>query len=413
MNKIKALFAIAVIACLTNCRKESNLNAPQASSHPGLSSVSLNDAEKIAKTYQESIIRLPGSTRNQLSVSGNANSSGGLISDVNFSKKNIKESFSMTDDAHNIIAHVFNYEGGGFLVVSSTLKEFPILGYSSTNVFPKNISINNNINGWIHHQAIRVQQLQSGQLKEKDSALIRNQWSSFRTQTSPQSSSSMAKASIMPYWVGAAYYGPYMSTTWGQGTGYDTYCPLDPNSVTGDGHDPTGCVATAFAQIMKYWHFGHYAGYSPDYSDASMPGYMASNNTAQLMRNLGIVLSSIYTSTGTGTSVGSTTASNTFSYFGYSRLCTYQAGSESNLANAVFAYTAPYIITGGDHCWVIDGMKQIVSINGVQLAHPINYFFCNFGWDGANNGYFKYGAINPPNDNSLNYNDHIMFGEHP
>ncbi|MBO7589834.1 MAG: C10 family peptidase [Bacteroidaceae bacterium] len=45
--------------------------------------------------------------------------------------------------------------------------------------------------------------------------------------------------------------GPLLTTTWDQGQYYNALCPKDENGP--DGHVYTGCIATAMAQIIKYW----------------------------------------------------------------------------------------------------------------------------------------------------------------
>jgi hypothetical protein len=54
--------------------------------------------------------------------------------------------------------------------------------------------------------------------------------------------------------------GPLLATSWGQSNHYNEYCPPDAGATNGyDGRVPVGCVATAFAQVMKY-HAWPYRG---------------------------------------------------------------------------------------------------------------------------------------------------------
>ena len=55
------------------------------------------------------------------------------------------------------------------------------------------------------------------------------------------------------------YYtrGPLLGTRWGQGCGYNSYCPYNPESPYCF-RCPTGCVATAMAQVMRYWQYPTY-----------------------------------------------------------------------------------------------------------------------------------------------------------
>ena len=58
--------------------------------------------------------------------------------------------------------------------------------------------------------------------------------------------SSLRGASNLPDSVG-----PLLTTHWDQGQYYNALCPEDINGP--DGHVQNGCVATAMAQIIKYW----------------------------------------------------------------------------------------------------------------------------------------------------------------
>ncbi|MBR4487298.1 MAG: C10 family peptidase [Bacteroidales bacterium] len=78
-------------------------------------------------------------------------------------------------------------------------------------------------------------------------------------------------------------YGPYLTTAWGQNRPNDTpweaafnyYVETTDNSCQGGdmGHKcPTGCVATAMAQIMKYWNYPVFrAGRKTQYDWCNMP----------------------------------------------------------------------------------------------------------------------------------------------
>ncbi|MCX6268432.1 MAG: C10 family peptidase, partial [Bacteroidetes bacterium] len=44
---------------------------------------------------------------------------------------------------------------------------------------------------------------------------------------------------------------PLLTTSWGQGWPYNSMCPVDASGP--GGHVWAGCVATAMAQIMKFW----------------------------------------------------------------------------------------------------------------------------------------------------------------
>ncbi len=52
--------------------------------------------------------------------------------------------------------------------------------------------------------------------------------------------------------------GPLITSTWGQETPYSLQCPIYQNEYC-----VVGCVATAMAQVMKYWHYPESSGAIP------------------------------------------------------------------------------------------------------------------------------------------------------
>lgn len=87
---------------------------------------------------------------------------------------------------------------------------------------------------------------------------------------------------------------PLLTTEWGQGTGYNNYAPNLGCSNYLNGNAPTGCVATATAQIMKY--FQHPLSYN--WSD--MPNNWGTNSTSLLMANIGTSVGMKYSCDGSG-----------------------------------------------------------------------------------------------------------------
>lgn len=65
---------------------------------------------------------------------------------------------------------------------------------------------------------------------------------------------------------------PLLTTTWAQGSPYNTFCPLD----TLGGDTQVGCAAVALAQVMKYWNHPTQGVGSYSYSTANY-GTMSAN----------------------------------------------------------------------------------------------------------------------------------------
>jgi hypothetical protein len=73
--------------------------------------------------------------------------------------------------------------------------------------------------------------------------------------------------------------GPLLATSWDQGNHYNEFCPSAAQAAqSSDGRAPTGCVATAFGQIMKYHEWPYRGAGSFTYADTS--GSITGTHTA-------------------------------------------------------------------------------------------------------------------------------------
>ncbi len=204
--------------------------------------------------------------------------------------------------------------------------------------------------------------------------------------------------------------GPLLKTSWDQVNHYNEYCPLDPNaSADYDGRVPVGCVATAFAQVMKYheWPYRgtgsityedtqgsiintHTAAFSDTYEWWNMQDeyYIwgnepveAVNAVSELMYELGIAANMDYEH---GNSIAGLEilASVIQKHFFYEPL-THTDSSEFDLLMTAVLNSlvdrCPSIARIPGHAVVIDGyMKQ----------QEDNYFHINYGLSGQNDGWY-------------------------
>ncbi len=207
--------------------------------------------------------------------------------------------------------------------------------------------------------------------------------------------------------------GPLLATEWDQGQYYNEYCPAASDGP--GGHVWAGCVATAMAQVMKYWNYPstgvgshgytendygwQYANFgATTYNWTSMPVPKAtSSNTslAVLLYHCGVSLDMDYgvPPDGSGASTANVpTALKT--YFRYSRAAVYLSRSAFPDQDSWEAVIRRNIDGGrpiqyrgsgddGGHSFVLDGYQYT------------NYFHFNWGWSGTNNGYFYLSNLNP------------------
>lgn len=203
---------------------------------------------------------------------------------------------------------------------------------------------------------------------------------------------------------------PMIATRWNQDAPYNALCPEIDGSRT-----PTGCVATAMAQVLRYHRWpercqgGTYAyttatgkinlsfdfdAYAPDWAD--MPARPAASNTAvaDLMYACGVALNMDYQKDASAADVADA-APAMYKYFGYDagiRFCQRMFYSRTEWNSLVYSQLkeyGPVLYRGqadnGGHAFVCDGC----SADG--------YFHINWGWSGMSDGYFLLTALDPTN----------------
>jgi hypothetical protein len=175
--------------------------------------------------------------------------------------------------------------------------------------------------------------------------------------------------------------GPLLQTNWGQGPGYNDYVPSS-SDASYNYHCPTGCVATAQAQVMNYWRYPAYFNWASMLPNSGTPA------TATLMSDLGGKLHMQYAASGSGTDddyIDDALRGN----YGY-RSANYNSSDDPGLYQSVIGNLnslEPVILggfsgsnwfgygTGSGHCWVCDGYIQSYFDGNGYLS-----FHMNWGW---------------------------------
>jgi len=130
----------------------------------------------------------------------------------------------------------------GYIVISADDCATPVLGYSHNEFRTHNICPS--IVSWLHFYEEEIAYARNNGIKADETA--QEEWDALTNGTPlPE-----PKASIQ--------VDPLLSSAWDQGDPYNLYCPGE-----GSGKTPTGCVATAMAQVMYYWKYPqHGFGYN-------------------------------------------------------------------------------------------------------------------------------------------------------
>lgn len=309
------------------------------------------------------------------------------------SKNPLKLSYTVKSDIGQPQAYIFTRENApGYMILSSDDVAAPILGYSET----VNIDVNNlppALIWWLSELYGQVEYANSHGFQAYDT------------------SKNYTNASMIAV-------GPLMKTQWDQDAPYNNDCPqvnysngLTQTKVTA----PTGCVATAFAQVMKYFEYPkrgkgtktYYDNgvrrtitFSKDFQWSNMLDKYTFNGyndeqaaaVAYLMKGCGFTTEMMYGAGGSGTQT-SKIVDAAINYFGYDK-------------QTHFVYRSFYSLDQWSQM-IYDNLKNVGPViyggNSIQIGHCFvcdgydgnGYFHFNWGWSGLSDGYFLLDALNP------------------
>lgn len=295
--------------------------------------------------------------------------------------------------------YVFNVGEHAFIIIAADDQSHPVLAYSTSSTFsPEQIPENAKpLLSLIHDNVIGLSKAQTTYNENK------TLWNCLLSGEVPAFTNSTKKS-----------VGPLIQTTWSQSPYYNKFCPYDTSTGS---LAITGCVATAMAQIIKYWEyptkgFGHCAYTHPKYGFLSsnyeettykydsMPVILDEfssesevNAVAKLMFDCGVGVGMDYSPEGSGAQVISNNKNNYNSeyvlkrYFGYIHnggYYKYKSPSSwykdvkndlDNKRPILFIGFEDHYYNGG-HAFICDGYDE----NGL-------YHF-NWGWNGYMDGYY-------------------------
>ena len=334
--------------------------------------------------------------------------------------------------------YVFNVDTIGFVIVSGDDTVIPILGYSDHGNFYSD-NLPPAFQKWLEGYKNEINYVVSNDIKSTED--INKQWS---LQISNKNSNTTLSTNSVA---------PLIQTHWDQLNGnnqqsplYNNYCPFDSQYNV---NTVTGCVATAMAQIMKFWNYpssgtGFYSYFcnsqditlsanfgNTTYQWSSMPNQLSSSSTtaqknaiATLMSHCGISVDMNYGvagfppngDNGSGAAGAIKVQPALVNYFGYSsaiiRLRSNYPDDTNwiNLLKSELDAGRPmyYEGTGGStgHAFVCDGYNN-------------NGFNFNWGWSGQYDGIYIVNALNPQGtgtgggSGTYNSNQKIIIGIQP
>lgn len=319
-----------------------------------------------------------------------------------FKNKEISNIMPVEGKADNKASfYVVNYEDGGFIVMSADNRINPVLAYSDSGELPLYEELPSGLVGWMEETSEYVDEVKASDMEQNGN--VADAWKPQAIQRligggdnegidrNEDGCQNTEKIVL-----------PLTSTVWGQWSGYNDlvnsniYC-----SKSSNGKPPAGCVAIALAQIMRYHK------YPQTYNWSSMPYEKGINETARLIRDIGIAVGMDYGCD--GSSAKNTAAVNALrNTFKYSSAI----ASDFDIDKVVAELNAkrPVYLSGGSkdyfiifphyengHAWVCDGYKRYWdcqydrygSFNGTVIM--TTYLRMNWGWSNKYlNGWFGY-----------------------
>ena len=344
--------------------------------------IELNEAQRVAQSFLEQQPEVVSVQAKMLSPVS-AEESG-----------NVQRALSQEEKPY----YIFNRGNEqGFIIVSANDIATPVLGYSDNGSYdPDNLPPN--FKAWMDGVAATILQgIEDGLSAGPE---ISAQWETYlnETETLPAEPRMSNLPLLMP--------------TWGQDSPFNAQCPMD-----GASRSITGCVATAMAQIMKYYEYPAQGpaktipGYVTETKKINVPAISASPATtynwknmqlnyssgaeapdvATIMHHCGVSIKMDYTATVSG-AYDYTAAYAFSSYFDYDK-------------NLEMEYRRHYT----DAQWIallkaeIDAGRPMYYSGVDETANSGHAFICdgynnddihiNWGWSGKYDGYYAVGIL--------------------
>jgi hypothetical protein len=304
------------------------------------------------------------------------------------------------------IYYVFNVGNNqGFVIVTGDDLVQPVIGYSTESAYTLN-NLPPQLSKWM--EDVKKEVLYVKENVNETTENITEQWHNYYYNIAPSSER------------GANAVNPLLAVKWNQAPNENGLCPYDNQY---NDRTVTGCVATAMAQIMKYWAYpaqgtGFHSYNSQSYGTlsanfgnttynwANMPNVLNSpnNDVATIMFHCGVAVEMSYGVSQTGGSGAYVAAALSpiqhcaeyayKTYFGYDPATVTGAVRQNytetnwiNLLKGELDASRPIQYAGsgngGGHTWVCDGYDNN------------NFMHMNWGWGGNSDGYFSVNNLDP------------------
>ncbi|CAA0218885.1 Probable C10 family peptidase, streptopain, precursor containing a C-terminal secretion signal [Tenacibaculum maritimum] len=298
-----------------------------------------------------------------------------------------------------IVYYIVNFKKGGFVIVAASNSTKPILGYSNNSFFDassKNPTTKNLLNAYktFVYKNVLAQKVK----REKTDS--HNKWN----QLLKKSPKNQFKAKMIIPFMGDILYK--------QSQGFEKFCPSSDDEKA-----VVGCVATAMAQVMRYWEFpttgksqtsyNHkkYGAISVNFENQrydwdNMSKINADDENAKLSYHAGVSVKMNYGISSNGGSSARTrdalsALKKNFKYHKDAKMIykhNYSDVEWSNIIKEQLDEKRPVLYTGRSEN-LLDptalSSGHLFTLDGYDATEQGDFFHINWGWGGRSNGFFS------------------------
>jgi hypothetical protein len=328
----------------------------------------------------------------------------------NFKNEDIQE-IRTVKYGENPVYYVVIFKEQGWVIVASDDVSLPVIAYSNEGKFSFSDQ-SPAFSSWMNATKKSISQAIVNRQVQLEST--QKEWEKFSVDINRFEKTINQRNSVTPL----------LSTKWNQDNGYNDLCPKDFNGPNGRAY--AGCVATAMAQVMKYYNFpakgfgthsfvpedhpeygNQYANFgSTTYNWNSMSLTSSNTHVALLIFHCAVSVDMNFGPDGSGANT-SNDARNAFTNnFKYDESISYLSKEDytstdwQNLLIEELNAGRPILYDGRDstsgHAFICDGNQTN------------SYFHFNWGWGGYHDGYFYLNDLTP-GSNSFNLGQGGLF----
>ena len=314
--------------------------------------------------------------------------------------------------------YIVSFKQAGWVIVSGDDCVDPVLGYSLTTNFDMRLAPPQ-VKAWLDGKVEEINHAIESKIEVKREII--DKWNDYGVRLLKRSELQKDKSAGDP---------PLIKTTWNQGRYYNEMAPYDESSSAGNNHVWIGCVATAMAQVMKYWSYpdlgmgSHsythptYGLLSADFGNsiydwASMPNYLTTGNeeVQKISYHCAVSVDMDFGPGGSGAFLDDAMAAYK-EYFKYN-IAAYASEKSRWLESEWTALLKKDIDMGRPV--IYSGYNQSLSSGHAFVCDGYNtndYFHFNWGWSGVADGYFLLTSLTPAGHN-YSYQQAALFGVEP